>query len=62
MSLALPIRPRRNRKSAAIRDLVRETDLSAGHLILPLFLQEGSVTEPIGSMPGCQRWCLEDLL
>ncbi len=62
MSLALPIRPRRNRRSAAIRDLVRETELNAGHLILPVFLQEGGTSEPISSMPGCQRWCLEELV
>ena len=62
MSLSLPIRPRRNRQSAAIRDLVRETAISPGHLILPLFIQEGGVNEPIASMPGCQRWCLEGLV
>jgi porphobilinogen synthase len=58
----LPSRPRRNRKSAAIRDLVRETELTPSHLIYPLFIQEGSVNEPISSMPGCQRWCLESLV
>ena len=62
MSLSLPIRPRRNRQSAAIRDLVRETAISPGHLILPLFIQEGGVNEPIASMPGCQRWCLEGVI
>lgn len=58
----LPIRPRRNRQSAAIRDLVRETDLTPGHLIYPLFLQEGGENTPIEAMPGCQRWCVEDLV
>ena len=62
MSLSLPIRPRRNRQSAAIRDLVRETAISPGHLILPLFIQEGDVNEAIASMPGCQRWCLEGVV
>ncbi len=62
MSITLPFRPRRNRKTAAIRDLVRETELNAGHLILPMFLQEGGSSEPISSMPGCQRWCLADLV
>jgi porphobilinogen synthase len=62
MPLDLPIRPRRNRKSAAIRDLVRETDLNPGHPIYPLFLQEGDRNEAIGSMPGCQRWCIADLV
>jgi porphobilinogen synthase len=58
----LPIRPRRNRQSPAIRDLVRETELTPGHLIYPLFLQEGDVNTPIEAMPGCQRWCVEDLV
>ncbi|MDB6073108.1 MAG: Porphobilinogen synthase [Verrucomicrobiaceae bacterium] len=62
MSLSLPIRPRRNRQSAAIRDLVRETEIGPGHLIYPLFLQEGDVIEPIASMPGCQRWTIEGLV
>lgn len=58
----LPIRPRRNRQSPAIRDLVRETELTPGHLILPLFLQEGTENTPISSMPGCTRWSLEGLV
>lgn len=58
----LPIRPRRNRKSPAIRDLVRETEVTPGHLIYPLFIQEGAANTPIDSMPGCQRWSLEALV
>ncbi len=58
----LPIRPRRNRQSPAIRDLVRETELTPGHLIYPLFLQEGEENTPISSMPGCTRWSLHGLV
>lgn len=58
----LPIRPRRNRQSPAMRDLVRETDLNPGHLIYPLFLQEGRENTPIASMPGCTRWSLAGLV
>lgn len=58
----LPIRPRRNRQSPAIRDLVRETELTPGHLIYPLFLQEGKENTPISSMPGCTRWSLDGLV
>lgn len=58
----LPIRPRRNRQSPVIRGLVRETSLSAEHLILPLFIQEGEIDEPISSMPGCIRWSLKGML
>jgi porphobilinogen synthase len=58
----LPIRPRRNRQSATIRGLVRETSLSAEHFILPMFIQEGAVNDEIASMPGCMRWSLEGML
>lgn len=58
----LPIRPRRNRQSPAIRDLVRETELTPGHLIYPMFIQEGKDNTPISSMPGCTRWCLDGLV
>ncbi|MEY4483966.1 MAG: porphobilinogen synthase [Verrucomicrobiota bacterium] len=58
----LPIRPRRNRKSPAIRDLVRETELTASHLIYPLFLHAGKDDQPIASMPGCTRWSLAGLI
>lgn len=58
----LPIRPRRNRRTAAIRSLVRETTLSASDFILPLFLHEDAGDTPISSMPGCTRWSLEGLV
>ena len=49
-------RPRRNRKSAAVRHLVRETRLSPEDFIWPVFVIEGSDTrEPIEAMPGCSR-------
>lgn len=55
------IRPRRNRRSAAIRALVRETRLSPENLVLPLFvLEEGKKPEAITSLPGTMRLPLED--
>lgn len=60
--MLLPHRPRRNRKSPAIRGLVRETSLSPAHLIYPLFLHAGTEDEPIASMPGCHRWSLPGLV
>ena len=49
-------RPRRNRKTAAVRTLVRETEISPGDLILPLFVVEGRGERvPIASMPDCYR-------
>ncbi len=56
----LPFRPRRNRRTAAIRGLIRETELSPAHLILPLFVTEGEDTRtPINAMPGCFRLSLK---
>lgn len=50
-------RPRRNRKSPAIRKMVEETHLSVNHLIYPLFLTDGQdVKEEINSLPGNFRW------
>jgi porphobilinogen synthase len=49
-------RPRRLRRSPAIRALVRETRLHPSMLVAPLFVQPGvEVREPIGSMPGVAR-------
>ena len=59
--LELRSRPRRNRRSAGIRSMVRETDLRPAHLVLPLFLHGGAEDEPIDSMPGCTRWSLSGL-
>jgi len=42
--------------------LVRETLLSPGDFVLPLFLHDREVDEVIESMPGCTRWSLEGLL
>jgi porphobilinogen synthase len=51
--LPLTQRPRRLRRTEAIRSLVRETRLSPEALIYPLFVCEGEgVRRPIGSMPG----------
>ncbi len=55
-------RPRRNRKSAGVRNLVREIHLSASDFIYPLFVHEGDVDEDIASMPGCKRWSLTGLV
>ena len=60
--LELPIRPRRNRRTPAIRSLVRETRLAPGDLIYPLFLHAGADDQPIASMPGCIRWSLGGLV
>jgi porphobilinogen synthase len=56
-------RPRRLRGSPALRALVRETELSARQLVLPLFARGGNkVRQPIGSMPGCFQLSVDELL
>jgi porphobilinogen synthase len=57
------IRPRRNRKNAAIRDMVQETHLSVDHLIYPFFLVDGKgIQQEIASLPRNYRWSLDLLL
>ncbi len=56
-------RPRRNRKSAAIRDLVQETTLSVNDFIFPMFVMEGSgIKSEIKSMPNIFRFSMDTLL
>ncbi|MEX0979927.1 MAG: porphobilinogen synthase [Gemmatimonadota bacterium] len=56
-------RGRRLRRTPALRALVRETRLSAGQLVLPLFVLPGKgVREPVESMPGVHRTSVDELL
>jgi len=49
-------RMRRLRRTPVLRDLVRETRLAAGDLVMPLFVEEGAATPtPIAAMPGVSR-------
>lgn len=55
-------RSRRLRKSAALRDLVRETQLSSNDFLVPLFVVEGKKKrEAIPSMPSYERLSLDEL-
>ena len=57
------IRPRRNRKSAAIRAMVEETQVNPQDLIFPLFLLEGAQDRiEVDSMPGIYRLGIDHLL
>lgn len=59
----LPNRPRRLRRTESIRTLVRETSLSPGDLIYPMFVIDGSATrEPIEAMPGQERVTIDELV
>lgn len=56
-------RPRRLRRHAFLRNLVREHQLSPADLVLPVFVQEGNgLSEAIASMPGVERMSLDRLL
>jgi porphobilinogen synthase len=56
LGVQLTQRPRRLRRSPALRSLVRETRLHAGSLIAPLFVVSGRQRrEPIASLPGHAR-------
>ena len=57
----LTYRPRRLRRTASLRAMVRETNLSPADFIYPLFVHEGAEVEPIGAMPGANRWSLQQL-
>ena len=57
------IRPRRNRKSIAIRAMVEETKLGAENLIYPIFIEDGvGIKTEIKSLPNNYRWSLDLLL
>jgi porphobilinogen synthase len=61
--LDLTYRPRRLRRTPALRDMVQETQLSVKDLIYPLFVMEGDNTrEDVPSMPGSSRFTLDLLV
>jgi porphobilinogen synthase len=62
VSFDLPLRPRRLRRTAALRRLVRETRVSADDLIYPLFVHEGSQNVDVPSMPGVVRHSADSLV
>ncbi len=58
--LQIPMRPRRLRRTPALRALVREHDVRIDHLVAPLFVVERTADAgPIGSMPGIKRFTVE---
>jgi porphobilinogen synthase len=62
-SLSLRHRPRRLRRSPAIRQMVQETQLRTSDLIYPMFVMEGEGQKvEVASMPGCYRFSLDLLL
>lgn len=57
------IRPRRLRRSAQLRRLVRETRLDASQLVLPVFVRTGAnIRLPVSSMPGVAQTSVDEML
>src|SRR5215203_3698825 len=55
-------RPRRLRRTAALRRLVEQTHLRPDNLVVPLFVKEGiSEPKPVASMPGVQQHTIDSL-
>ncbi|MEY3411325.1 MAG: hypothetical protein RIQ70_11 [Bacteroidota bacterium] len=56
-------RPRRNRKSSVIRDMVRENEVTLNDLIFPLFVMEGQkLKSEVSAMPGIFRFSPDTLM
>jgi porphobilinogen synthase len=59
----MPIRPRRNRATSVVRDLLSETSLAPNDFILPLFLYAGKkIVSPVPSLPGVNRYSTDELI
>lgn len=57
------IRPRRNRRSEAVRNMVQENHISVHDLIYPLFIKNTfGEKEEISSMPNIYRWSKDNIL
>ena len=56
-------RPRRLRQSPVLREMVKETRLHAGQLVLPLFVRRGEkLRRPIAAMPGVFQLSPDELV
>jgi porphobilinogen synthase len=56
-------RPRRLRRTDALRRLVRETWLNPSQLVLPVFVRSGKgIRQPVGSMPGVDQTSVDEML
>ncbi|MCA9406244.1 MAG: porphobilinogen synthase [Candidatus Omnitrophica bacterium] len=62
-TLSISERPRRNRKSEAVRRLIRETDVNVGNLVLPMFVVPGKGKKvAIPSMPDYFKYSVDLLV
>ncbi len=56
-------RPRRLRKNERLREMISETDISAGELIYPMFVMPGKgVREEVSSMPGIYKQSIDNIV
>jgi porphobilinogen synthase len=63
VSLGLTKRPRRLRQSEWVRRMVRESVLTAGDLIWPIFITDGQKSRvPVPSMPGVERLSVDEIV
>lgn len=54
------IRPRRNRKNTAIRNMIEETKIGVEHMIYPIFLVDGiGIKNEVSSLPNNYRWSID---
>ena len=57
------IRPRRLRRTPAIREMVRETSLTVKDFIAPLFVKHGQgIKDPISTMPGQYQFSVDTIV
>ena len=62
-TLDLRHRPRRLRRTAAIRSMVRETRLSPDNFLYPLFAAPGTgLRKEVGSMPGVYQMYVDEIV
>ena len=62
MTIHLPLRLKRLRRTPAIRDMLRETRLCPAQLIAPIFISaQNKEPRAIPSMPGQYQWTIESL-
>lgn len=61
--VARPVRLRRLRRTAPLREWVAETDVELRRLVYPLFVRPGGGSpEPVPSMPGVYRYTVRDVV
>ena len=60
--MSVIIRPRRLRRTQAIREMVRENHLKPQDFIYPIFIHEKDFQEEISAMPGIYRWDIDGLI